>query len=121
MTAACASNSARSSSESTAHSSNSVGGMPGAMIRRSAAVCRGRLAVYPVDGGDSEGFMSASTASAPARPALDGHSSFESPREWVDQDGLPNNRVLTDVVQRIVQAVDPDRIVLFGSGARGTM
>lgn len=65
--------------------------------------------------------MSASTATTPARPALDGNGSFESPRAWTDEDGLPNGRVLADVMQRIVQAVDPDRIVLFGSGARGTM
>ena len=71
--------------------------------------------------GDSEGFMSASTATTPARPALDGNGSFESPRVWADEDGSPNDRVLADVVQRIVRAVDPDRIVLFGSGARGTM
>ena len=65
--------------------------------------------------------MSASTATTPAGPALDGNGSFESPRAWVDEDGSPNGRVLADVVQRIAKAVDPDRIVLFGSGARGTM
>ena len=65
--------------------------------------------------------MSASTATTPARPALDGNGSFESRRGWVNDDGSPNGRILTDVVRRIVRAVDPDRIVLFGSGARGTM
>ena len=65
--------------------------------------------------------MSASTATTPARPALDANGSFESRRGWVDEDGSPNGRILADVVQRIVRAVDPDRIVLFGSGARGMM
>ena len=65
--------------------------------------------------------MSASTATTPARPALDANGSFESRRRWVDEDGSPNGRILAEVVQRIVLAVDPDRIVLFGSGARGMM
>ena len=65
--------------------------------------------------------MSASTATTPARPAPDGNGSFESRRGWVEEDGSPNGRILAEVVQRIVRAVDPDRIVLFGSGARGTM
>lgn len=65
--------------------------------------------------------MSASTATTPARPAPDGNGSFESRHRWVDEEGSPNERILGDVVQRIVRAVDPDRIVLFGSGARGTM
>ena len=65
--------------------------------------------------------MSASTATTPARPVHDGNGSFESRRAWVNEDGSPNRRVLADVVQRIVRAVDPDRILLFGSGARGTM
>ena len=65
--------------------------------------------------------MSASTATTPVRSALEGNGSFESRRGWVDEDGSPNGRILADIVQRIVRAVDPDRIVLFGSGARGTM
>lgn len=63
--------------------------------------------------------MSASTATA--RPAPDENGSFESRRGWVDEYGTPNGSILADVVERIVRAVDPDRIVLFGSGARGTM
>ena len=35
--------------------------------------------------------------------------------------GVPDQAVLADVLQRIVRAADPERIVLFGSGARGDM
>ncbi len=34
---------------------------------------------------------------------------------------LPSPAVLTDLIQRIVQAAQPERIILFGSAARGTM
>ena len=64
--------------------------------------------------------MSATTAT-PSRTARDGPVSIPSRCGPVDADGSPNGRILADVVRRIVRAVDPDRIVLFGSGARGTM
>jgi predicted nucleotidyltransferase len=35
--------------------------------------------------------------------------------------GKPDPAVLEDVVQRIVRAVQPERIILFGSAARGEM
>lgn len=35
--------------------------------------------------------------------------------------GKPDPAVLADIVARVVRAAKPDRIVLFGSGARGTM
>src|SRR5271155_883198 len=35
--------------------------------------------------------------------------------------GRVKRRVLTDVVRRVVEAVQPDKIILFGSAARGEM
>jgi predicted nucleotidyltransferase len=35
--------------------------------------------------------------------------------------GLPDPKVLADIVRRIVDASDPERIILFGSAARGQM
>jgi uncharacterized protein len=35
--------------------------------------------------------------------------------------GTPDPAILADIVQRIVSVAQPERIVLFGSGARGTM
>jgi predicted nucleotidyltransferase len=37
------------------------------------------------------------------------------------KNGKPDPAILADIVQRIVAAADPERIVLFGSAARGTM
>jgi predicted nucleotidyltransferase len=33
----------------------------------------------------------------------------------------PDSAVLADIVKRVVRAVNPEKIVLFGSAARGTM
>jgi len=38
-----------------------------------------------------------------------------------NQKGTPSQGILEEMVRRIVAAVDPLRIVLFGSAARGTM
>ena len=35
--------------------------------------------------------------------------------------GKPDPAILTDIVNRVVCAAAPEKIVLFGSGARGTM
>ncbi|MBI1900424.1 MAG: nucleotidyltransferase domain-containing protein [Planctomycetia bacterium] len=35
--------------------------------------------------------------------------------------GRPNKKVLDDIVRRVVRAARPEKIVLFGSAARGTM
>jgi predicted nucleotidyltransferase len=35
--------------------------------------------------------------------------------------GRPDNKILADIVQRVVDAARPDRIILFGSAARGAM
>jgi predicted nucleotidyltransferase len=37
------------------------------------------------------------------------------------RNGKPDPAILADVVKRIVQAAAPEKIVLFGSAARGTM
>ena len=35
--------------------------------------------------------------------------------------GKPDPAILADVIRRVVEAAQPDKIVLFGSAARGTM
>src|SRR5260221_14028335 len=35
--------------------------------------------------------------------------------------GMPDPVILADIVKRVVEAADPEKIVLFGSAARGTM
>lgn len=37
------------------------------------------------------------------------------------RNGKPDPGILADVVARVVRAAEPERIVLFGSAARGTM
>lgn len=40
---------------------------------------------------------------------------------WINPDGTPDGAKLDEIVRGIVSAVHPDRIVLFGSAARGAM
>ena len=35
--------------------------------------------------------------------------------------GKPDPAILADIIKRVVEAADPEKIVLFGSAARGTM
>ena len=35
--------------------------------------------------------------------------------------GHPDPAILADIIRRVVEAAQPEKIVLFGSGARGTM
>ena len=37
------------------------------------------------------------------------------------KNGRPDRRTLADIVRRVVEAAQPDKIVLFGSAARGEM
>jgi predicted nucleotidyltransferase len=37
------------------------------------------------------------------------------------RDGRPDERVLAEIVRHIVEAAQPDKIILFGSAARGEM
>jgi len=37
------------------------------------------------------------------------------------KNGSPDKEILADVVRRIAEAADPDKIILFGSAARGEM
>ena len=43
--------------------------------------------------------------------------------DWrgINPDGTPDEQMLADVTQSIVEAVNPERIILFGSAARGEM
>ena len=40
-------------------------------------------------------------------------------REYIRQHGRPDNAVIDEIVRRVVQVAQPDRIILFGSAARG--
>src|SRR5437764_1148257 len=40
--------------------------------------------------------------------------------KW-SENGKPDPKILADIVKRIVRACKPEKIVLFGSAARGTM
>ncbi len=44
-----------------------------------------------------------------------------STRQRRGKNGGPNGKVLADIVRRIVEAAQPDKIILFGSAARGEM
>jgi predicted nucleotidyltransferase len=37
------------------------------------------------------------------------------------KDGRPDRKILAEIVQRVVEAAEPDKIILFGSAARGEM
>ena len=37
------------------------------------------------------------------------------------KNGRPDKKVLAEIVQRVVEAAQPDKIILFGSAARGEM
>ncbi len=37
------------------------------------------------------------------------------------KDGRPDKKILAEIVQRVVEAAQPDKIILFGSAARGEM
>jgi predicted nucleotidyltransferase len=43
--------------------------------------------------------------------------------DWrgINPDGTPDEQMLADVTRSIVEAVNPERIILFGSAARGEM
>ena len=44
-----------------------------------------------------------------------------SHREYIAKHGRPSDELVEEIVRRIVEVADPDRIILFGSGARGDM
>ena len=37
------------------------------------------------------------------------------------KDGRPDKKILAEIVQRVVEAAQPDKLILFGSAARGLM
>ena len=46
----------------------------------------------------------------------------ENPLWWgIEKDGTPNEAKLAQVVEATIRIARPERIILFGSGARGTM
>ncbi len=54
----------------------------------------------------------------PRRPPYDP----EHPIWWgINENGTPNEQKLQEIVAAIVRAANPERIVLFGSAANGTM
>ncbi len=42
-------------------------------------------------------------------------------REYIREHGTPDDAVVQEIVRRVIETVDPDRIILFGSAARGDM
>ena len=42
-------------------------------------------------------------------------------RDYVRKHGKPDDALIEEIVRRVVDVADPDRIILFGSGARGDM
>ena len=42
-------------------------------------------------------------------------------RDYVRKHGKPDDAIVQEIVRRVVEVADPDRIILFGSGARGDM
>jgi uncharacterized protein len=42
-------------------------------------------------------------------------------RQRPRKDGQPDPKILAEIVQRVVEAAQPDKIILFGSAARGEM
>ena len=44
------------------------------------------------------------------------------PRWWgINEDGTPDEKKLGEVIEAIVRTAHPEEIILFGSGAAGTM
>ena len=43
------------------------------------------------------------------------------PKRRRRKNGRPDKKVLDDIIRRVVKAARPEKIVLFGSAARGTM
>ncbi len=42
-------------------------------------------------------------------------------RDHIKKHGKPDDAIVQEIVRRVVEVADPDRIILFGSGARGDM
>ncbi len=62
--------------------------------------------------------------SAGLRGLLDGRTRTivpMKPKQRHRKDGRPDRKILAEIVERVVEAAQPDKIVLFGSAARGEM
>ena len=42
-------------------------------------------------------------------------------RDYIRHHGKPDDAVVAEIVRRVVEVAEPDRIILFGSAARGEM
>ena len=42
-------------------------------------------------------------------------------RDYIRQHGQPDDEVVDEIVSRVVEVADPDRVILFGSAVRGEM
>ena len=42
-------------------------------------------------------------------------------RDYIRRHGKPDDNVISEIVRRVVKVAEPDRIILFGSAARGEM
>ena len=42
-------------------------------------------------------------------------------RGYVRQHGKPDDKIVGEIVRRVIEVAEPDRIILFGSAARGDM
>ena len=62
-----------------------------------------------------------STSGIRYRPHHGATDMTTSHREYIAKHGRPSDELVQEIVRRIVEVADPDRIILFGSGARGDM
>jgi predicted nucleotidyltransferase len=42
-------------------------------------------------------------------------------REYVRRHGKPDDKIVREIVRRVVEVAEPDKVILFGSAARGEM
>ncbi len=42
-------------------------------------------------------------------------------RDYIRRHGQPDDEVIDEIVRRVVEVADPDRVILFGSAVRGEM
>ena len=65
--------------------------------------------------------ISRTNASQPQGTVRAGYDPANELREYINSDGSPDEAMVERVVDAIVATVQPERIVLFGSAARGEM
>lgn len=55
------------------------------------------------------------------RAVVEGYDPDDELWEYINSDGTPDETMLRRVVESIVENADPERVILFGSAARGEM